>query len=1271
MPNTIAATLSALAIDYTWPLDEVHAATSFANAGAAGTYNLSGLGTDWEWPGQLPGMVRGAPSEYGMWMPALDTTSNPGMGGAGNSDFDAGGWTTGCLMAIVQFNDFFEETTVLNWLWGNSTTNYMRLTVGTDGVLNFTLRDTTATKVYEVEATSFVLEAGIPYLILVYQRADGTGIHIKVNDTDIALTIVAQSGTGIDNDSWVSEVQTSATTHTDFEWNNQNRVGNWQTAAGWIMQRPGIWKNSVPSNAQMTSLYQACNLDGTPQELIQYIASLATDGKPRVLTPMAVTQTTVDSKEMPTWGPCIDNGYSVSTDYTSGIYMRTNTFQASTLFAVEDTDVVSDDYRYNKFSPNSSDITPYVSTNSPSNFDGTETTGTVIILVDFNDGVTVGTTRTLWNLKGNNINTSHITVEIGAATGPIFTLACEVTDATDTYRITSVGDITVGDYFMLTITQDGSGGMKMYLDGSELDVAETHTTLPDTAWISDLTLDAVHGFPQQLSIAGGGGGGAPDLDANDIGLFAWLPNALTGSEVAAVWAAVNGTFPADTGTLPPPDGFADTIGDTTPADRDPADGAGPYHWWRLNDADGTLPVDSGIAPTSGTAITEGGDPDQNVQGPLILDPTNAAVFFDGVGDYYEVGVDGIAGQLVTVGIGTVGFFVSQKDLDNDNIAYSQSNDAATAYIKFGVNNGYLELYVQTSAGNSVTLTSSIQITDFDYVFGVFVNDGSNYSLYVQGVADTAATLTTEGTGAEGDWFDSATWTRSAIAARADSVFTTETTARFSEIFIFEETLSASQIAGLFDAATADGVAGATNANLRLVFEDVIFRNGGLADVRVENPRTDFNVALQVDRSQFLGGAEQGAGASVLVSGAVNGQVNGNSFDLLAAPTTGRIAVRGTTEDPTAAPSAFYSLLVSDNTLNQMGRADAPAIFLESGFGATIKGNRVLSSLGSAIGWRADARNVNALRNLIDTVSSGIAGIWVQNGLSTAVGRNWQIVGNSIIDVATGRGISIEGYNSALAERARHILVGRNKVINPATEAIYLGEVRDVRAAGNMINGGTIGIKLSTIQNVITLGGNRIEGHSDRAVVLDDGATNTATLVIDSNLVVGDLAAGGIYIDDISTLQLLQNELINTSGGIALGDITVAAKIANNKMRNVTTPLAFVGGTSQAGLDIGPNIWGDLGGALDLTVAAEAIAVLAGYHEITAGGATDLVNIGGEAREGRVVVLKVATGSAIITAKDGTGDMDLAGDFAMDPEDSLMLIGDSSGNWRELSRSANG
>jgi hypothetical protein len=93
----------------------------------------------------------------------------------------------------------------------------------------------------------------------------------------------------------------------------------------------------------------------------------------------------------------------------------------------------------------------------------------------------------------------------------------------------------------------------------------------------------------------------------------------------------------------------------------------------------------------------------------------------------------------------------------------------------------------------------------------------------------------------------------------------------------------------------------------------------------------------------------------------------------------------------------------------------------------------------------------------------------------------------------------------------------------------------------------------------------------------------------------------------------------------------------------------------------------------LTIATGAVTTTTSFHAIDteAAAATDDLDTINGGQTGQVLYIHAANGARDVVAKDGTGNLKLAGDFTMNnTEDTLTLIFDGT-NWLELCRSDNG
>lgn len=92
----------------------------------------------------------------------------------------------------------------------------------------------------------------------------------------------------------------------------------------------------------------------------------------------------------------------------------------------------------------------------------------------------------------------------------------------------------------------------------------------------------------------------------------------------------------------------------------------------------------------------------------------------------------------------------------------------------------------------------------------------------------------------------------------------------------------------------------------------------------------------------------------------------------------------------------------------------------------------------------------------------------------------------------------------------------------------------------------------------------------------------------------------------------------------------------------------------------------------LTISSGSVTATKSYHTIEGEGgvADDLVTINGGS-SGDILVIRAVSSSFDITAKDGSGNLFLAGDFVMDINTDMLTLMKSGSSWFELSRSNNG
>ena len=130
-----------------------------------------------------------------------------------------------------------------------------------------------------------------------------------------------------------------------------------------------------------------------------------------------------------------------------------------------------------------------------------------------------------------------------------------------------------------------------------------------------------------------------------------------------------------------------------------------------------------------------------------------------------------------------------------------------------------------------------------------------------------------------------------------------------------------------------------------------------------------------------------------------------------------------------------------------------------------------------------------------------------------------------------------------------------------------------------------------------------------------------------------------------------------------GDTPTAAQWQAQLPANMAALIAYLGQANGGKFN--------LGASSALTIATGAVTITGSRHTLTGegGAADDLATINGGA-DGDYLVLRAESESVTITAKDGTGNMKLAGDFAMTSKDDTLTLMFDGTSWLELDRSDN-
>jgi hypothetical protein len=111
------------------------------------------------------------------------------------------------------------------------------------------------------------------------------------------------------------------------------------------------------------------------------------------------------------------------------------------------------------------------------------------------------------------------------------------------------------------------------------------------------------------------------------------------------------------------------------------------------------------------------------------------------------------------------------------------------------------------------------------------------------------------------------------------------------------------------------------------------------------------------------------------------------------------------------------------------------------------------------------------------------------------------------------------------------------------------------------------------------------------------------------------------------------------------------------------------GTSTRVIQMGPVVLT----SGDLTIATGAVTVDGAYHRIdteSAASTDDLDTING-GYSGHLLIISPVSSARTVVAKDGTGNLVLAGDFSMDNQEDRLVLLHNGSNYVEISRSNNG
>lgn len=191
----------------------------------------------------------------------------------------------------------------------------------------------------------------------------------------------------------------------------------------------------------------------------------------------------------------------------------------------------------------------------------------------------------------------------------------------------------------------------------------------------------------------------------------------------------------------------------------------------------------------------------------------------------------------------------------------------------------------------------------------------------------------------------------------------------------------------------------------------------------------------------------------------------------------------------------------------------------------------------------------------------------------------------------------------------------------------------------------------------------------------EGDTATSLFVVDAGLdavQIGTTTAG--VIADFRSAAIVFNEDGADRDFRAEGDTATQLFVCDAGLDAVqigTTVAGDIADIRAARITLKKLV--NLGTAGELTIAAGVITATTSFHNVDteADAATDDLDTINGGSEGDILILRANDDARTVVVKDGTGNIQCAGDFSMDNvQDTIMLINNGTA-WLEISRSDNG
>jgi hypothetical protein len=361
-----------------------------------------------------------------------------------------------------------------------------------------------------------------------------------------------------------------------------------------------------------------------------------------------------------------------------------------------------------------------------------------------------------------------------------------------------------------------------------------------------------------------------------------------------------------------------------------------------------------------------------------------------------------------------------------------------------------------------------------------------------------------------------------------------------------------------------------------------------------------------------------------------------------------------------------------------------------GSNIVVTGNRIEATRTRGINIKADAENVVITGNTI----IGLTGTYLVGAIAcaagvigtTAVGRF--LIANNIIHDCKANGINVDG--TAPTGASVGVVISGNILSqigagnsSSSVYAINLNNVSDFVVQGNNIRdvnptsyaSGGFGVRCNSCTGCGIINGNLIKNVAGNPIVIVSASAHLTinNNVIDTTTNVASQNSRGIFVSGVASVQIKANTLRDIEAGEAA--IYVASAAATSLVEGNTCAGATTVGFSNGGSNTNLRVQGNQfpsSAFHTLTIAAGVITAFHEYHAVDTEGAAatdDLDTISGGQPFQRIT-LTASNDARSVVLKDGTGNLQLAGDFTLDnSRDSISLIYNGA-SWLETSRSDN-